>query len=153
MEEDDELFARNLAASAPTPVVYAAASTTTIAGVVFVFIGIQTRAMFAEMTRLGELTTFALIGVGVSLALVATQVLRMQPWAAIVATGASGILTLASAGWVALSVMNGLLSILAAVSPFTCIAAAVSSALSIPACERARAAQRSMRAQRDRDET
>lgn len=151
MEEDDELFARDLAASAPTPVVYAAAATATIAGVVFVFLGIQTRAIVSEMTVLGEATTLAMFGCGVSLVVLATQVLRMRAWAAILATAASGVLTLASVAWLVLSLSNGLFSLLAGVSPFTCIAAAVSCALSISTCERASAAHRRMRERRRRD--
>jgi hypothetical protein len=150
MEEDDELFARDLAASAPTPAVYAAAATAAIAGVVFVFLGIQTRAIVGEMTALGEATTLTMFGSGVLLVVLATQLLRMRVWAAVVATAASGVLTLASVGWLVLSLANGLFSLLAGVSPFTCIAAAVSGALSISTCERASAAHHRMRERHDR---
>lgn len=144
--QDDELYAKDLAASAPTAVTYAAAALCALTAVAFAFLGIQTRAILLSMTFIGEVATLAMFAGAVVLAIVATQLLRLELWAAIAGILASVVLAIGSVAWLIVSTSNGLFSVLAWLCPGASVASVVTTALAAPACKRARGARRRMKA-------
>jgi hypothetical protein len=116
------------------------------AGVLAALVAAQTLSGFWISTTL-KLLLLGLAALAIATSATGLMLMRARAWASVAAIVLSGLLLLATGGWLVLSVVSGLLSLFALGAPAVALAALVMSIFALDPCNKTAAARAQLRAQ------
>ena len=125
----------------PSGMVKAGAFLTVATGLLTVLVGIQLLLLVTLVVPWLRLVPYALLAGGFGILWLGYKTLRTRGWAAMAATGANALVTLAMGYWVLFTAASGFFSLYALALPPLALVATVFAALAIPPCRRADAAR------------
>lgn len=136
---------QQLARTQLTFLVRAGAVALAMGGGLLFFAGLQ---LWGAVTLLGPIrfVPWAMLGLGALQIVLGVKVYRQRVWAAWSGAIIAGIVGLATMYWFLLSTVSGFISLLALMTPFFELGAAVMAFLALPSCRRAAAARRRLAA-------
>ena len=123
-----------------------AAGFTLLAGAVAILNAVQTLTS-VRISSAWLVMPYVLIAAGVGLIFLARKVFTARGWAAIGVLAAGSLLALLSAVWLVFAVSHGFIALYAIWTPVFSLVAVVMCGVSLPACDRAERARRSLAAQ------